>query len=77
MYCHLSEYKIGKVKAGDPIGKTGKTGNAFNLLSKQEHLHFEVRDKKELKPTFDPLKEINELGNKVNINPDQNKQTGK
>ncbi len=76
MYCHLSEYKTGKVSAGDPIGKTGQTGNANGQAAKMAHLHFEVRKEKMSKPSFDPLIEITELGTGVNKNPDQNKQTG-
>ncbi|WP_421497721.1 peptidoglycan DD-metalloendopeptidase family protein [Flavobacterium columnare] len=76
MYCHLSEYKTGQVSAGDEIGKTGQTGNANGQAAKMAHLHFEVRKEKMSKPSFDPLVEIEELGNSVNKNPDKNSQTG-
>jgi len=76
MYCHLSEYVTGEVKAGDPIGKTGQTGNANGQAAKMAHLHFEVRKAKMSKPSFSPLTEIPELGRAVNINPDQTTQTG-
>lgn len=76
MYCHLSEYITGEVKAGDPIGKTGQTGNASGQAAKMAHLHFEVRKSKMSKPSFSPLTEIPELGRAVNINPDQTTQTG-
>lgn len=76
MYCHLSEYVTGEVKAGDPIGKTGQTGNANGQAAKMAHLHFEVRKVKMSKPSFSPLTEIPELGRAVNINPDQTTQTG-
>ncbi|MET3536009.1 peptidoglycan DD-metalloendopeptidase family protein [Chryseobacterium limigenitum] len=76
MYCHLSEYTTGQVSAGDPIGKTGQTGNASGQAAKMAHLHFEVRKEKMSKPSFNPLTEITELGTDVNVNPDQNNQTG-
>lgn len=76
MYCHLSEYVTGDVKAGDPIGKTGQTGNASGQAAKMAHLHFEVRKEKMTKPSFSPLTEIPELGRAVNVNPDQTTQTG-
>lgn len=76
MYCHLSEYVTGDVKAGDPIGKTGQTGNASGQAAKMAHLHFEVRKEKMSKPSFSPLTEIPELGRAVNVNPDQTTQTG-
>ncbi|TRX36204.1 M23 family metallopeptidase [Flavobacterium sp. ZT3R18] len=76
MYCHLSEYVTGEVKAGDPIGKTGQSGNASGQAAKMNHLHFEVRKVKMTKPSFDPLTEISELGRDVVTNPDQNTQTG-
>jgi len=47
-YAHLSEIevKVGdKIKEGDKIGKTGKTGNASNLKTKEEHLHLEINKK--------------------------------
>ncbi|SKB49014.1 Peptidase family M23 [Chryseobacterium balustinum] len=65
-----------KVKAGDPIGKTGQTGNANGQAAKMAHLHFEVRKAKMSKPSFSPLTEIPELGKAVNINTDQTTQTG-
>ncbi|CAH0336091.1 hypothetical protein FVB9288_01765 [Flavobacterium sp. CECT 9288] len=77
-YAHLSErrIKIGdKVKAGDIIGETGKTGNANNLSSKMEHLHFEVRNKKSAQgAAVEPFKTIKELKKNVKINPDKNTQ---
>lgn len=76
MYCHLSEYITGTVTAGDPIGKTGQTGNASGQAAKMDHLHFEVRKEKMTKPPFDPLSEIAELGSDVNTTPDKNTQTG-
>lgn len=76
MYSHLSEYKTGQVSAGDPIGKTGQTGNANGQAAKMAHLHFEVRKEKMSKPSFDPLVEVTELGSAVNKTPDQNTQTG-
>lgn len=76
MYCHLSEYITGDVKAGDPIGKTGQSGNASGQAAKMAHLHFEVRKEKMTKPSFSPLTEIPELGRAVNVNPDQTSQTG-
>lgn len=45
-YSHLSEVHVKKgdvVKLGQPIAKTGKTGNASNMSGPDEHLHFEVR----------------------------------
>jgi peptidoglycan LD-endopeptidase LytH len=45
-YAHLSQVGVvggQKVKQGDEIGKTGKTGNASDLPAGQEHLHFEIR----------------------------------
>ena len=33
----------GKVQKGKVIGKSGTTGNAYNLTDQEEHLHFEYR----------------------------------
>ncbi len=76
MYSHLSEYKIGEVKKGDPIGKTGQSGNANGQPAKMAHLHFEVRSVKMRKPAFSPLTEIEELGRDVNLNPNKESQNG-
>ncbi len=54
MYCHLSEYITGDVKAGDPIGKTGQSGNASGQAAKMAHLHFEVRKEKMSKTIIQP-----------------------
>jgi RHS repeat-associated protein len=46
-YAHLSEIFVNagdKVNEGDVIGKTGNTGNAFNMQGEDEHLHFELRE---------------------------------
>ena len=32
-----------KVQKGKVIGKSGTTGNAYNLTDQEEHLHFEYR----------------------------------
>ena len=49
-YAHLNQpvkFSDGdSIKAGDPIGETGQTGNARSLTAKQTHLHFEVKSKK-------------------------------
>lgn len=45
-YAHLSRILVhpkAKVREGDLLGFTGKTGNAKNLPQSQEHLHFEIR----------------------------------
>lgn len=45
-YAHLSSVsvKIGnKVRKGKVLGKSGKTGNAYNLTGDEVHLHFEYR----------------------------------
>ena len=45
-YSHLSEINVKEkatVTEGQPIGKTGMTGNAKNLPESQAHLHFEIR----------------------------------
>ncbi|WP_343697126.1 M23 family metallopeptidase [Flavobacterium sp.] len=77
-YAHLSEVNLNvgeKVKAGMKIGKSGKTGNAKNLLAKQEHLHFEVRKSNASQGAgIHPLESILELKNVVNLNPDREKQ---
>jgi peptidoglycan LD-endopeptidase LytH len=47
-YAHLKDVyvKAGQaVKLDDPIGTTGKTGNASNLPADEDHLHFEIRKK--------------------------------
>jgi murein DD-endopeptidase MepM/ murein hydrolase activator NlpD len=47
-YAHLSSILVAKgdsVKQGDSIGATGNTGNAKNLPRKEDHLHFEIREK--------------------------------
>ena len=84
-YAHLNSVSISakdnsgnatKVKAGDPIGKTGKTGSsAATLKPNQVHLHFEVRTTKERTGgRVDPFLHINELNNEVNKNPKQENQ---
>lgn len=45
-YAHLSEISVKygeSVKRGTVLGKTGVTGNAYNLSGLDEHLHFEYR----------------------------------
>jgi murein DD-endopeptidase MepM/ murein hydrolase activator NlpD len=45
-YGHLSEISVksgDQIKEGDAIGKTGNTGNAYNMKGEDEHLHFEYR----------------------------------
>ncbi len=58
-YAHLSStsVKYGQtVQKGAVIGKSGKTGNAYNLTDKEVHLHFEYRtspkhgDRKQVNP---------------------------
>lgn len=44
-YCHLSEISVSlyaTIKAGDKLGKTGASGNAYNVPNK--HLHIEVSE---------------------------------
>jgi murein DD-endopeptidase MepM/ murein hydrolase activator NlpD len=48
VYAHGSESLVKKgdlVKEGDPVMKTGVSGNAKNLKGKDQHLHLEVRTK--------------------------------
>ncbi|MDI9309218.1 MAG: M23 family metallopeptidase [Limnohabitans sp.] len=79
-YAHLSEMNVkkgDKVTVGDPIGKTGQTGNASGQASKMNHLHFEVRNTSaRTGGKLNPLTVINELNKDVVTNPDKNKQTG-
>lgn len=45
-YAHLSSVSVKygqKVKKGSKLGKSGTTGNAYNLTGNEEHLHFEYR----------------------------------
>ena len=58
-YAHLSSVSVKygeKVKKGTVLGKSGTTGNAYNLTGQEEHLHFEYRtspkhsDRKQLNP---------------------------
>ena len=44
-YAHLSVIAVGRssVREGTLLGFTGKTGNAINLPTGEEHLHFEIR----------------------------------
>lgn len=45
-YAHLSSVAVkygDKVQKGKVIGKSGTTGNAYNLTDQEEHLHFEYR----------------------------------
>ena len=45
-YAHLSSVSVkygDKVQKGKVIGKSGTTGNAYNLTDQEEHLHFEYR----------------------------------
>ncbi|OAB78229.1 peptidoglycan DD-metalloendopeptidase family protein [Cochleicola gelatinilyticus] len=79
-YAHLSERDVAKgdtVKAGDIIGKTGKSGNASGQAAKMNHLHFEVRNtSSRTGGRLDPLTTIAELGADVNTSPDEASQTG-
>ncbi|QJB35198.1 peptidoglycan DD-metalloendopeptidase family protein [Chitinophaga oryzae] len=84
-YAHLQSkglFELGEeVAAGTIIGYTGKTGNASGLKYEQEHLHFEVRNKENVKRGFDgrldPLTIINELNQNEIINPDKKNQYAK
>ena len=45
-YAHLSSISVKygeSVKKGSVLGKSGVTGNAYNLRGQEEHLHFEYR----------------------------------
>ena len=45
-YAHLSSISVKygeKVQKGSMLGKSGTTGNAYNLAGREEHLHFEYR----------------------------------
>lgn len=45
-YAHLSSVSVKygeKVRKGTMLGKSGTTGNAYNLSGEDEHLHFEYR----------------------------------
>lgn len=79
-YAHLSERDVKKgdtVKAGDVIGKTGKSGNASSQVAKMNHLHFEVRTTSgRTGGRIDPMATISELQSDVNTSPDQTSQTG-
>ena len=79
-YAHLSERSVAKdakVTAGDPIGKTGQSGNASGQAAKMNHLHFEVRTTSaRTGGRIDPIATIDELKNDVITNPDQATQTG-
>lgn len=47
-YCHLAGSSVVKgapVDAGQQIGFTGNSGNAFNMAPEDQHLHFELRTK--------------------------------
>lgn len=84
-YAHLSEVSIKgkdssgnptKVKAGDKIGKSGKTGSSAAALNpNQVHLHFEVRTTKErTEGRVDPFIHISELNNEVVKKPKKENQ---
>ncbi len=58
-YAHLSSTSVRygqSVRKGTIIGKSGTTGNAYNLTGEEEHLHFEYRtspkhgDRKQVNP---------------------------
>lgn len=58
-YAHLSSVSVKygeKVQKGNVLGKSGTTGNACNLATQEEHLHFEYRtspkhgDRKQVNP---------------------------
>ncbi len=84
-YAHLSSIQISakdssgkptKVRAGDRIAKSGKTGSsAKGLRANQVHLHFEVRTTgARTGGRIDPLATISELGAEVNTSPKQSDQ---
>ncbi len=77
-YAHLSEVNVSAkdpVDAGNPIGKTGKTGNASSQEAKMNHLHFEVRTTgNRTGGRVDPISTIAELKSGVNTSPDQTTQ---
>lgn len=72
-YAHLSKIKVKnfqKVKAGTLLGYTGQTGEAEGQPAAFNHLHFEVRNSRENRgATLNPLEEIGDLKNNVNMNP--------
>ena len=47
-YCPLQKATVilnqKAIAAGDEIGYTGNSGNAFNMTGEDEHLHFEIRE---------------------------------
>ena len=60
-YAHLNERLVGvgqRVNAGDLIGKSGSTGNSTG-----PHLHFEVRNPKEVDPSPFLTSSVWEIGN--------------
>lgn len=72
-YAHLSKIAVKnfqKVKAGTLLGYTGQTGEAEGQPTAFNHLHFEVRNSRENRgATLNPLEEIGDLKNNVNMNP--------
>ena len=47
-YCHLSSSGVSVgdiVGLGQQIGTTGNSGNAVSMLGKDQHLHFEIRNR--------------------------------
>ncbi len=79
-YAHLSSIDVDlskPVAAGQPIGKTGQTGNARTQPAKFAHLHFEVRSTAaRTGGRLNPMATIKELQN-INTSPDRNSQTGR
>lgn len=58
-YCHLSGSVVRtgqKVSAGDQVGFTGNSGNAYNMTGPDEHLHFEIRTSVRPVPGGAPLR---------------------
>lgn len=63
-YAHLSktEVEVGdNVKEGSQIALSGVTGNAKNKKGKDQHLHFELRTKKESRKGLDGKRNPNEI----------------
>jgi len=62
LYAHLDQVLVGegaRVRRGQPIARTGKSGNAARLPRSEEHVHIEVRTQEVVGPglagRLDPL----------------------
>jgi murein DD-endopeptidase MepM/ murein hydrolase activator NlpD len=75
-YSHLSkiDVKVGQsVKEGDEVGLTGNSGNAKGMKGEDQHLHFEYKNKPDIKKGLDGRMDPNDIVD-TKFEPDPNRE---